>query len=287
MPQYPDIHFKRPKRKVVIGATVITLVLAWYLASRSPAIRPVASASAVMHGTYTTNFPLTENPISEGGNWINGQAAGIDWADIRTTPGFAFGTESGKVRYGDSTALLTGTWGPNQTVQATVHTVNQNDKIYEEVELRLRSSLSPHRLTGYEVNFRCSKTPDAYTQIVRWNGRLGDFTILKTAQGSQFGVADRDVVKATIVGNVITSYINGVQVLQTRDNSYGSGSPGMGFYLERTTGVNSDFGFTRFTATDGPPADLQALAGGRGAAWPSAGLLPGLLSRSQALLFSR
>jgi hypothetical protein len=285
MPQYPDIHFKRPKLKIVFGATAIILVLAWYLASRSAAIRPAASAGT--HGTYTTNFPLTENPISEGGNWLNGQVAGIEWADIRTTPGLAFGTESGKVRYGDSTALLTGTWGPNQTAQATVHSVNQNDKIYEEVELRLRSSVSPHRATGYEVNFRCSKTPNAYTEIVRWNGRLGSFTILKAAQGSQFGVADRDVVKATIVGNLITGYINGVQVLQARDNSYGRGSPGMGFYLEGTTGVNSDFGFTRFTATDGPPADLQALTGGRGAVWPSAGLLPGLSSGSQALLFSR
>lgn len=263
MPQSP-LHFVRRKPAIVVGATGLTLVLAWFLAGRSEDARPVTSASPVTRRTYTTNFPLTENPISERGNWINGQAAGVDWANARTTPGFAFGTESGKVRYGDSAALLTGAWGPDQTAQGTVHTVNQNDNIYEEVELRLRSSFSPHRATGYEVNFRCSKTPNAYTQIVRWNGRLGSFTILKAAQGSQFGVADGDVVKATISGNVITSYINGEQVLQTTDKTYGSGNPGIGFYLERTSGVNAAFGFTKFAATDGPASDLQALAASRG-----------------------
>ena len=73
---------------------------------------------------------------------MNGQRGGLDWANVRTTPGFAFGTELGGNRpelqkHDDSTAILTGTWGPNQTAQATVHTVSQNDKIYEEVELRL------------------------------------------------------------------------------------------------------------------------------------------------------
>jgi hypothetical protein len=49
---------------------------------------------------------------------------------------------------------------------------------------------------------------------------------------------------------VITAYINGVQVLQTTDNTFMSGNPGIGFYVERATGVNDDFGFSSFTATD-------------------------------------
>ena len=36
--------------------------------------------------TYTTNFPLTENPISEAGNWINGGSVGFDWSNVSTTP---------------------------------------------------------------------------------------------------------------------------------------------------------------------------------------------------------
>lgn len=231
--------------------TLVMLVvglLLWRLGPGSVNMAPTTSRRP--HRVYTTHFPLTENPISEGGHWINGQRTGLDWADVRTTAGFAFGTEAGTARYDDSTALLTGTWGPDQTAQATVRTVDQSDKIYAEVELRLRSSLSAHRATGYEILFRCLKTSDAYAQIVRWNGPLGDFTYLNAASGPQYGVANGDVVKATIIGNVITAYINGVQVLQATEATYASGSPGMGFYLEGATGVNGDYGFTSFSASD-------------------------------------
>lgn len=200
--------------------------------------------------TYSTRFTATENPISEGGNWTNGKLTGLDWSDVGTIPGLAYGDESGTSGFDDSTALLTGTWAANQMAQATVHSVNQSDNFYEEVELRLRSSLSAHRATGYEINFRCSKTGNAYTQIVRWNGALGDFTYLNTASGAKFGVTDGDTVKATMVGNVITVYINGTQVLQATDNTYSSGSPGMGFYLQGITGTNKDYGFTNFTASE-------------------------------------
>src|ERR1035438_4153195 len=81
----------------------------------------------VMAGTYTTNFPSDENPISQGGNWINGKANGLDWSDVRTTGGMAIGTQVGNEGSdNDSTALLTGTWGPNQTASATVYTINQD-----------------------------------------------------------------------------------------------------------------------------------------------------------------
>jgi hypothetical protein len=166
----------------------------------------------------------------------------------------------GALKYNDSTALLAGNWGPSQTVEAKVYSKNQNDNVFEEVELRLRSSLSGNSAAGYEINFRCSKTANAYAQIVRWNGPLGDFTYLRAKTGSGFGVANGDVVKATIIGGVITAYINAVQVLQAKDNSYASGSPGMGFYLEGATGVNTDCGFTSFTATDGLKADTRTQA---------------------------
>lgn len=252
-PQYLLMNFKGSKRKLVIGASAITLIVVlplWYLATLGVRVPPITSALTETHGPYTTTFPLVENPVSEGGNWINGRTVGLDWSNIRSTPGFVFGTESGTVNYNDSTALLTGTWGPDQTVQATVHTVKQNDNISQEVELRLRSSLSAHSATGYEINFRCSKTANAYAEIVRWNGPLGNFTYLAHQGGSAYGVANGDVVKGTIVRNVITAYINGVQVLQATDNTYSNGSPGMGFYLQGASGVNGDYGFKSLSATD-------------------------------------
>jgi glycosyltransferase involved in cell wall biosynthesis len=207
--------------------------------------------------TYRSSFGQAENPISENGTWINGETAGRDWANVRTIPGFAFGTESGKVKYDDSTALLAGAWGPNQAVQATVHIGYPNDNLYEEVELRLRSRLLPHRSTGYEINFRCVKTENAYTEIVRWNGRLGNFTYLNRGRGSQFGVANGDVVTGTITGNVIRAFINGAEVLRAIDNTYTGGNPGIGFYLSGASKVNSDYGFTEVVATDGSPIDTE------------------------------
>lgn len=195
-------------------------------------------------GTYTTSFPATENPISQGGRWINGRTVGLDWTNVQTTPGLAFGTElSTSANDDDSTALLTGTWGPNQTVTATVHRVGSPAA---EVEIRLHSSLSAHNCTGYEINFSTG-----YTQIVRWNGPLNSYTIL--ASNSGVGVTDGATVSAAITSaGVITAYINGTQVNQVTDTTYTGGAPGMGFF---TGGggdpTNSDLGFSQYTATDG------------------------------------
>lgn len=216
------------------------------------------------HHSYSTNFAVTEIAISGGGKWIDGKTAGLDWTNSVNVPGLAFGTESGfgsgKQQYDDATALLSGAWEPNQTVEATVHSQNQDDIVFEEVELRLRSSLSPHRATGYEVLFRCLKTRKAYASVVRWDGPLGAFTYLAQGEGASYGVSDGDLVEATIIGNVITARINGALVLQATDPVYESGNPGMGFWFRRGSGVrnwlhnsaggNLDYGFTRFAAWD-------------------------------------
>jgi hypothetical protein len=203
--------------------------------------------------SYTTNFPLTENPISEGGNWVNGGTPGIDWTNVSTASGLAIGHQVG-VSYSDATALLTGAWAPDQTAMAVVYSTNQNDACYQEVELRLRSSVSSHSCKGYEINFKASKTSNAYLQIVRWNGALGDFSYIVSRSGAQYGVKTGDTVKASIVGNVITAYINGVQMLQATDTVYKSGNPGIGFNLENKpsgcSGTNGTYGFTWFKATD-------------------------------------
>jgi hypothetical protein len=225
----------------------------------------ILSANEAIAGTYSTSFTLTENPISEGGNWTNGNVNGLYWSDVRTASGLAYGTETGSINYDDSTALLKGSWGPDQTVIATVHTVNQQGGgIFEEVEIRLRSSISAYTNNGYEINFSL-RPSGAYAQIVRWNGPLGNFTLL-----ASLGIAnihDGDVVKATIIGNTIRGYVNNVQVVQATDSTYSMGNPGIGFYLiGGPSSLNSDFGFTSFAASDGldtrrpsPPTNLSIL----------------------------
>jgi hypothetical protein len=205
--------------------------------------------SAQASNPYSTNFPLTESPISEGGRWINGQTVGLDWKNVNTTPGRAFGADaSGTPNFNDPTALLTGTWGPDQTVQGTVFTVNQQTgNIYEEIEFHLRSALSAHVATGYEVNFRCNHDGSQYVEIVRWNGPPRDFTYITHVSGP--GLRDGDTIKATIVGSVITAYINGVQVAQGTDSTFTTGNPGIGFYLHNLPNANTDYGFTSFSAS--------------------------------------
>ncbi len=215
---------------------------------------PVAHAR-----TYTTTFPLTENPISEGGNWMNGKVVGLDWSDVQTTPGFAFGAGPMSGGYDDPTAVVTGAWGPNQTVQATVHSINQSSSVYDENELRLRTTITPHSITGYEINNRCLKGQSgSYLAIVRWNGPFGDFTTLVAYSGAQYGVGDGDVVKATMIGNVITVYVNGTQMGTATDSTFTTGNPGIG--LDGPLSTTRNHGFTSFSATDGggaSPCDLN------------------------------
>jgi hypothetical protein len=207
---------------------------------------PVPALTPAPHvNTYTTSFPLTENPMTEGGRWMEGKTVGIDWGNISTTPGLAIGT-AGPKRFADATALLTGTWGPTQTAEAVVS--KKSVFHYPEVSLRLRSAMSPHNCSGYEISNSLKSDDTAYLIIVRWNGPLADFTYLVQDHGKQYGVTTGDVVKATIVGNVITAYKNGVQLAQVTDNTYPEGNPGMGF----NEGKNGDYGMTRFTATDAP-----------------------------------
>lgn len=208
--------------------------------------------------TYTTNFPVTENPMSEGGMWINGGTVGLDWNNVQTTPGFVGGVGPSSVKYSDPTAILAGSWGPTQTVTATVYSVGTSNGYYQEVELRLRTSISAHSITGYEILFRTPNNSSAYVQIVRWNGALASFTYLggrcsypAVCGGvSGIGVANGDVVKATIVGSTINAYINDVLIATATDTTFATGSPGVGFNYGCGS-TYSAFGFTSFTATDG------------------------------------
>jgi len=192
--------------------------------------------------SYTTNFPKTESPISEGGRWIGGKTVGLDWGDVSTTPGYATG-HAGPKRFADSVALLTGDWPANQSVEEVVD--RRKVSRYPEVSMRLRSSLAKHNCDGYEISYSLKDDDTAYLIIVRWNGALADFTYLVNTKGKQYAVKTGDVVKATIVGNEIKTYKNGVLMGSSKDNTYIHGNPGFGF----NEGVNGDYGISSFSAT--------------------------------------
>jgi hypothetical protein len=206
--------------------------------------------------SYNTSFPATENPISEGGKWHNGRTTGLSWANVQTTPGLAFGTNvSGAPPYNDSTAVLAGTWGSNQKAQATVYTLNQTSAIQEEVELRLRTTITAYSITGYEFDYRATSDGSQYIVIVRWNGTLNNFTYLTPSPCTTCGpgLHNGDTVMATAVGDTLRLYINGTQYLQATDSTYMGGSPGIGFWnLGGNVRQNSNYGLTSFSALDMP-----------------------------------
>jgi hypothetical protein len=212
---------------------------------------------------YTTTFPLTENPILEGGVWTLGRLDALDWTNPRTTTNKAFGTQSGvdNPPYTDSIAVMRGTWGADQEVMATVFSSLGNVSAYNETELLLRFTVAAHVVTGYEVTLNVQPTQN-YIQVNRWNGLSGGSSSNYTQIANTTGVVHNgDLVRATMVGSTIRVYVNGTQVLTVTDATYATGNPGMGFF-DFDNGGHADpslYGFTRYTAhTIGTPWPLNA-----------------------------
>lgn len=202
--------------------------------------------------SYQTDFSRDEDPISEDGLWLNGKADGIDWADVVSKNGRCYGgpsrnevlearAEQGTMDatgtdavgdYDDPTAVIGGEWGPNQHGKGVVFSENPTDEYYQEVQIRLRTEIKANWCRGYEVFFRCLKSDQAYAEIVRWNGKIGDWTSLERHEGIEYGVEDGDVIEATIEGNVLKGFINGKEVISVTDDTEGAvanGCPGVGF----------------------------------------------------------
>ncbi len=229
---------------------IIIAVLAAALVS-GPSVPSLESAAEDVV-QYSTTFEGEENPLSEGGKWSNN---GLDWTKIGKTRGLAYGTQTGTnkgiYRFDDSYAHLAG-FGPDQEAWGQVHIAKPDPSCHQEVEILLRWSSSAHRTTGYECFARCVNDGSSYLQIVRWEGPLGKFTYLADKRGINYGLKDGDILKASIIGNVITVFVNGAEKAQVKDDTYKTGNPGIGTFLScdggRGIGSNKDFGFRSFKA---------------------------------------
>jgi hypothetical protein len=197
--------------------------------------------------TYSTEFDGTENPLSEGGVWTNGGDVGLDWQNQEKDGGLAFGTGF-SAGYDDCIAHLSG-FAADHYAEATVHAVDgYTPPSSHEVELLLRFEITANSARGYEV--LCGWN-GAYSQIVRWNGPLDDFTYLDTT-GPGFGaLVEGDVIRAEAVGGTITAYKNGEQVMQAMDATWSDGNPGMGFFIRPGDGaVPNNYCYTSYAAGD-------------------------------------
>jgi hypothetical protein len=218
--------------------------------------------------TYSSDFEHDENPVSEGGIWINGLKEGIDWADCVVSNGRIHGgpTRMNQAEkraeqatlgagvdddaaapegdYDDPTAVIRGEWGTNQYGKGIVVADNPTDEWFQEVEIRLRTVIEPNWCRGYEIFFRALTDELGYAEIVRWNGKIKDWTSLQKHIGPRYGVKTGDVVEATAIGNVLKGYINGVEVITATDDVYGDGQPGVGFNFG-VGDTGPDTGFSR------------------------------------------
>jgi hypothetical protein len=190
---------------------------------------------------YTTNFPATENPVSEGGAWHNN---GLDWTPVATTPGRAFSTQT-RNEYDDSYAYLSG-FDPDQSGEGVIHLAAGYNPggASHEVEVILRASDTAHTIRWYECNLAWN---GGYAQIVLLDGALGQFTDV-TQIHNPIAPKDGDVFKCTISGNVITSYLNGVMMSRSVNSAIATGQPGMAFFI-RPGATATSYCFSSFTAT--------------------------------------
>lgn len=210
--------------------------------------------------SYSTTFSANESPMVEDGNWRLGAREGLDWTDVNTSGGYAFGTQAlSGVTFDDSLACRTG-FGANHTASGVIHLDGTLASDTHEVEILLRFSIGAHDAHGYEINLAYD---GGYTEIMRWNGSLGSFTPLAQPGAISGGApSEGDILTAQISGNIITVWLNrvattGIQQINSVDITSGagaglvfsSGGPGLGFWHG---GSAAHYAFTSWSATQLP-----------------------------------
>jgi len=208
--------------------------------------------------SYSTNFPVAQNPISENGQFVTSTSPGVDWSGLQlggggnlpvapveiAAPGQAESVDYANPNYGDALAVLTGDWGADQSASITVGDIPPTSAGYEEVEIHLRTD--PTTGTGYEVAWAYNHD---YLLIATWNGGgvvgTGAYTTLLEDHGPQYAIEPGDTLTASIQDDRITVYTDGVQVAQITDSTFSSGNPGFGF----NEGGTDEYGISSFSAS--------------------------------------
>jgi hypothetical protein len=221
---------------------------------------PISLFSQGNNRVYQTDFPYTQNPISESSNWSNNTSLTGHTAVQIQNAGNATGTAvtgATPPPYRDGVAVLNGAWQNNQGGCITLHTVNQNASIFEESEIRLRTTVgSTLAAPGWEFNIRnLTAGGTLYSQINQINSD-GTFA---TATGVTAQANDGDYFCAVANGTTLASFqwlasenFSTKHALATTTNAtYPTGKVGIGFYLQGGTTANyADFGAKNFTGVD-------------------------------------
>jgi hypothetical protein len=190
-------------------------------------------------GQFSTSFTTSENPISEGGAWAHNTAN--PWQKVQTTGANAIAAAYTEL-FDDAYAFLANWSGDNYEVIATVYWPGGGAG---ELELLLRLSDSATQVKAYE----CLYNVGGSWQIVRWNGPLGDYTVIHQGGTVPGGGSDGNQIRATIVGSTITMYwraspTNSWTTLgSVIDSVLSSGKPGIAIYVHAADGNRQSVGF--------------------------------------------
>jgi hypothetical protein len=194
---------------------------------------------------YTTTFPLTENPISEGGIWTLGGTTGRDWQDMRSSGGIAYGVGPSDQTYNDNLAFLQGHFSSNRHfAEGTVHKEAYSPPSTHEILLHVGGTVGPNSLPSYEMLWNYGGS----TQFVRYDGPSGQFQFsgFTTLVGGAFSVSHGDVVRAefdsTSGSPVINMYRNNVLMWSVTDTTAGkimNGNPGIGAFFRSGAGLDA------------------------------------------------
>jgi len=194
-------------------------------------------------GSYFTSFDADESPISEGGHWAHDP--GNVWQRVRTSGGHALATMYTEI-YDDAYSYL-GCWtgGDDYEVIATAFATGSAG----EAEILLRVTDTASTVQAYEFLYNTG----GGWQFVRWNGPLGDFTVIDG--GSTPSGGDGTQTRATIVGSTVNLYWRATaqdawEHLATIDEpTYPTGKPGMSFYVHATSQNIDQVGFADWAVT--------------------------------------
>lgn len=185
---------------------------------------------------YSTGWPLTENPISEGEFWRVGGVTGF-YKNPRSTPGKCFAADF--VGGGDVDDCLAHpdpdkhVIPANHFAQGTIfrqagYTTPGNT---HEVGFYLRMLIGAQFVRGYELLFEAQGS----FQVVRWEGTgtgSGNFFTGISVGGSSPGVlAHGDVIRVTAIGSQFRAYKNSVEFADFVDTTFATGNPGFGFFV--------------------------------------------------------
>lgn len=221
------------------------------------------SHNAVTTGSFTTTFPLNQNPLSSP--WYRTDA---NSTAFRSSGGIAFGTQTGSGGFDDSQAAVSGLAFINRSIEIVVFRSASISSTNHELEICDRNIETSSTTKKYEVLFN----KDGGFNFVKWLGgrTFNDFRVLDPISGpaSLSPPQTGDKLRATFFNlsgaqagqvelNAYYTPFGGAETLVARtiDNgsvggaAYTSGDPGIGSYITDTGGNPAHFCASRYTVS--------------------------------------